>query len=172
MALPTSTSTPSQPVMISDTGSLLGQLADARGLRAAILLLMIVSASILFKLWLTPVKGLGVYSLVITPDISQRVSELLSVKPLELLLPQELEPGRWLWWTTTFPLLFGLYKLLSPLEAYILLSSLLIATSFITSWLALRSLVFSGTVAFALGFGTQLAYALTMGNTVAFYLFL
>jgi hypothetical protein len=165
-------SSPSEPVTVSNIGALLRVNIDPRGMRAAIMLLTILLASILFKLWLTPVEGLGVYSLVPTPDESQRLSELFSVEPLRLFLPQQLDPGRWLWWTTTFPLLFGLYKFLNPLGVYIVLSSLLIATSFVTSWLALRSLVFSGIVAFALGFGSQLAYALTMGNILADYLFL
>ena len=165
-------SSPSEPVTVSDADSFVRVMTDACGLRAAIMLMTILLASILFKLWLTPVEGLGPYSFVITPDILQRVSELLRDNPLELLLPQELESGRWLWCTSTFPVLFILYKLISPLGVYILLSSVLITTSFVTSWLALRSLVFSSIVAFSLGFGTQLAYISTMGNTVAFYLFL
>ena len=66
----------------------------------------------------------------------------------------------------------ALYQVLSPLGVYLVLSSLLVATSFVTSWLVFRSFVFSGTLAFALGFGTHFAYGLAMGFVFGLYLFL
>ena len=82
-----SVSSPSASITVSDAETFLRVKTDPRRLRAAIMLLTILLASILFKLWLTPAEGLGPYSFVITPDILQRLSELLKDSPLELLLP-------------------------------------------------------------------------------------
>jgi hypothetical protein len=148
-------------------------LIGADNIKAALLLLAIVAAAGLFKFWLTPTAGLGPYSLIQTPSVTESISRLLGSDPFALLLPYEYEaPGRWLWAPAMLLPVHGLYRVLSPLGVYLLLSSLLVVTSFVTSWLVFRSLVFSGTLAFALGFGTHFAYGLAMGFVFGLYLFL
>ena len=148
-------------------------LADAENIRAGLLLLAIVAAAGLFKFWLTPTGELGPYSLIQTPNVTAAISHLLATDPAKLLLPYEFEgPGRWLWAPAMLLPQNALYQMLSPLGVYLVLSSLLVVTSFVTSWLAFRSLVFSFTLAFALGFGTQFAYGMTMGFVFGLYLLL
>lgn len=144
----------------------------AGNIRAAGLLITILASSVVFHLWSTPAAGLGPYSLVITPDVTKSIAQLLAHDPLKLLLPYQYEPGRWYWSATLGVIFYGLYKLFSPTGVYIFLSGLLIVTSFVASWVTLRSYVLSGTIAFALGLGTQFAYGLTMGSTFALYLLL
>ena len=148
-------------------------LASAENIKAGLLLFGIVAAAALFKFCLTPAAELGPYSLIQTPSVTATISHLLQTDPLKLLLPYEYEaPGRWLWAPAMLLPMHALYQVLSPLGVYLVLSSLLVATSFVTSWLVFRSFVFSFTLAFALGFGTHFAYGLAMGFVFGLYLFL
>jgi hypothetical protein len=150
-----------------------GALASIANIRAGLVLLAIVAAAGLFKFWLTPTGGLGPYSLIQTPTVTAAISHLLATDPLKLFLPYEFEgPGRWLWAPAMLLPQHGLYQVMSPLAVYLLLSSLLVVTSFVTSWLVFRSLVFSGTLAFALAFGTHFAYGMAMGFVFGLYLLL
>jgi len=139
---------------------------------AAACLIGILAASLAFKLAFTPRPLPGAYSLVITPAIFDAVASALAHHPGRLLLPMEYEPGRYYWLTTAIFFLYGLYKLLSPLGVYCVLSSILVATIFICSWLLLRSVAASVTIALCTAFGTQFSYALTYGTVLAQYLVL
>jgi len=136
-------------------------------------LIIIVASSVVFKCFSTPLAGIGPFSFVQTPSITDAIAKAWAEDPTRLLLPYQYEgPGRWLWATTLLPPLHHLYTAMTPLSVYLVLSSLLIATSFVASWIIMRSLPLSGTIALALGFGTQFSYISSMGFVIGFYLFL
>jgi hypothetical protein len=167
------TQAPAAPATTERWRAAASPLASAENIKAGLLLFAIVAAAGLFKFWLTPTAELGPYSLIQTPSVTEAISRLIESDPLRLLLPYEYEaPGRWLWAPAMLLPVHALYQVLSPLGVYLVLSSLLVATSFVTSWLVFRSFVFSGTLAFALGFGTHFAYGLAMGFVFGLYLFL
>lgn len=135
-------------------------------------IVILLVASVSFKLAFLPHSPAAPYSLIMTPAIYESVSHLLPHDWAKLLLPFEYEPGRHYWATTVIYLAYASERYLGPVASYIVLSSLFITVTFFSSLVVTRSFLFSSTLAFLFAFGTQLNYQFTYGNLVAFYIIL
>jgi hypothetical protein len=89
-----------------------------------------------------------------------------------LLLPFNVGDSFYAWTATGLVLTTLLDLSLGTKPAFLLLNSVLIVTSYVTSWCAFRSRTFSLTLALLMGVGSQLTYAYVISSLVKYFLFL
>ncbi|PHS41528.1 MAG: hypothetical protein COA91_01775 [Robiginitomaculum sp.] len=111
-----------------------------------------------------------IYTLQYTPDVNSAIQAALTTNTSSVFLPLDFGGGRYVWATTTFIPIYGLFEFMSPTVLFLCLSSLMVATLYLSGYFITASVRFATTLGFIAALSTFNTYVFVYGTLMTLYL--